>query len=172
VNLLAESAEAERQAAGLTSNTLPINGIVDAQWVACKLTSTGQVVQCTTADVDTSVIGVSYFSRSDHSVVQTIPLTWDARQGFPALFDGFQPLNPGDPLTLSPNAPGRFALNGNGAFRALTGAPFNFQDSLIRIVPIYSLAYVPVNSAAWNGTNPTSIQNALDRIAAVLGVIP
>jgi hypothetical protein len=64
---------------------------------------------------------------------------------------------------------GGTGLNGVGAVGTVltsTGSGVSYQ-----FVTSASIAYVPAVLANWNGTAPTSIANALDRIAAAIGPI-
>lgn len=44
--------------------------------------------------------------------------------------------------------------------------------TLIRVDDAFGLAYTPVNPASWVAPPPTTVQEALDRIAADIGPIP
>lgn len=48
----------------------------------------------------------------------------------------------------------------------------NVGGTIILLSDAYSLAYVPTNLADWNGVGPSTVQAALDRIAAKIGLIP
>lgn len=48
----------------------------------------------------------------------------------------------------------------------------NVGGTIILLSDAYSLAYVPTNLVDWNGVGPSTVQAALDRIAAKIGPIP
>lgn len=59
---------------------------------------------------------------------------------------------------------------------ALTGRPEadrgNVQRALNRAGSSEGTSYTPANVVHWNGTAPTTVQQALDRIAAMIGPVP
>lgn len=73
---------------------------------------------------------------------------------------------------------GNLSLNGAGSQVSATvsSLPLNSQVSnvggtIVLLSDAYSLAYNPAVPANWNNNNPTTVQNALDRIAAQIGPI-
>lgn len=59
------------------------------------------------------------------------------------------------------------AVGANGTVLTSNGSGVSYQ-----FITPSSLQYVPASSANWNGSPPTNVQQALDRIAAKIGPIP
>lgn len=75
-----------------------------------------------------------------------------------------------DTTGILPIVHGGTGLNSVGAFGTVltsTGSGVSYQ-----FVTPTSILYTPASSANWNGTPPTTVQQALDRIAAKIGPIP
>lgn len=87
----------------------------------------------------------------------------------------------GQPITMKftgANITGTFSITGTGASTVSADSSVIGNISVtgtinfVRLSNAFGLAYIPASNANWNGTPPTNVAEALDRIAAKITPIP